>query len=187
MLNANKDIFLKISGAVNALLVLGFVAMLVVNTVLGMALYGVTQTNSRTLLPPTVSKSFTVSDSQVDEPYLHMMADYFLYLRTNITPGNVDRRFSQLLNYASESAWPVVQPMLVNESEIIKKNNISSHFEVRNIQVSLAQMLVRVTGVLHKTVSARALTPQPRVYQLKMSYTQGYLELDHITREATDE
>ncbi|TKF86038.1 type IV conjugative transfer system protein TraE, partial [Vibrio sp. F13] len=85
---------------------------------------------------------FMVSDGAVDEPYLEQMADYLLYLKLNITPASVGRQFGQLLEYLDETSWYNVQPKLLREATVIKKDNISSQFSVESVRISLDTLQV---------------------------------------------
>ncbi|WP_312030916.1 TraE/TraK family type IV conjugative transfer system protein, partial [Vibrio crassostreae] len=84
---------LAVKSLLNLFLSAGFLFMLITNLVLGYTSYQALTHQSRTLIPPTLSQAFTVSDGTVDEPYLEQMADYLLYLKLNITPASVGRQF----------------------------------------------------------------------------------------------
>ncbi|ATD39099.1 type IV conjugative transfer system protein TraE [Aeromonas salmonicida] len=168
---------LAIKSLLNFLLVAGFLAMLITNLVLGYTSYQALTHQSRTLIPPTISKAFTVSDGAVDEPYLEQMADYFLYLKLNVTPANVARQFGQLLEYVDEQSWHSVQPKLLREATVIKKDNISSQFSVEGIRISLDTLQVQLYGKLQKYVGQRALEPEMKWYQVSFSYEHGVIGL----------
>ncbi|WP_213902907.1 type IV conjugative transfer system protein TraE, partial [Vibrio crassostreae] len=128
---------LAVKSLLNLFLSAGFLFMLITNLVLGYTSYQALTHQSRTLIPPTLSQAFTVSDGTVDEPYLEQMADYLLYLKLNITPASVGRQFGQLLEYLDETSWHIVQPKLLREATVIKKDNISSQFSVESVRISL--------------------------------------------------
>ena len=161
---------LKLKSVLNAFLATGFGVMLLVNLGLGAAIYNMSMYKSRTLLPPLISKAFTVSDWAVDEAYLEQMAEYFLALKLNVTPASVDRKHSRLLSYVSAKDWPTIQPALTREATTIKQGNISSNFDIEHIEVSMESMKVRLTGTLQKHVAMRALKPETATYQVSMSY-----------------
>ncbi|EGR0800023.1 type IV conjugative transfer system protein TraE, partial [Vibrio vulnificus] len=118
-----------------------------------------------------------VSDGAVDEPYLEQMADYLLYLKLNVTPANVSRQFGQLLEYVDAQSWNSVQPKLLREATVIKKDNISSQFSVDSIRISLDTLQVQLYGKLQKYVGRRALEPEMKWYQVSFSYEQGSIGL----------
>lgn len=178
---------LAIKSLLNLFLSLGFLAMLLTNLVLGFSVYQALTHKSRTLVPPVISKAFSLSDSQVDAPYLEQMADYFLYLKLNVTPGNVGRQYGQLLEYVDEGSWASFQPNLLREAGAIKKGNISSQFAANTFTVNLDALKVRVEGDLTKHVGKRALPSEHKWYQVNLTYHHGVLALQSIqTLEATD-
>ncbi len=168
---------LAVKSLLNLLLCAGFLLMLITNLVLGYTSYQALTHQSRTLVPPTLSKAFTVSDGAVDEAYLEQMADYFLYLKLNVTPANVGRQFGQLLDYVDKQSWHHVQPQLFREATVIKKDNISSQFSVESIRISLDTLQVQLYGKVQKYVGQRALAPEMKGYQVHLSYHQGVIGL----------
>jgi conjugal transfer pilus assembly protein TraE len=174
---------LKTKSLLSALLLAGFLAMLITNIVLGMSIYQAINNKSRTLVPPFISKAFTVSDGDVDEPYLEMMGEFMVHKKLNITPANVHRQYGMLLDYVSEQQWPNVQPRLLREAEQIKSENISSRFDVVQVEVALEDLKVRFTGDLQKHVGSRPLDPEKNVvYEVSFSYEQAEISLLSINR-----
>ncbi|MDN3686153.1 type IV conjugative transfer system protein TraE [Vibrio sinaloensis] len=156
--------------------------MLITNIVLGYTVNQALTHQSRTLVPPSISKAFTVSDGSIDEPYLEQMADYLIYLKLNVTPGNVGRQFGQLLEYVDEQSWSLIQPKLLREANLIKKkDNISSHFSVESVRISLDTLQVQLYGkTAKKFVGQRPLEPEMKWYQVSFSYQQGEIGLKSI-------
>lgn len=168
---------LAVKSLLNLFLSAGFLVMLITNLVLGYTSYQALTHQSRTLVPPTLSQAFTVSDGAVDEPYLQQMAHYLLHLKLNITPASVGRQFGLLLDYVDETSWHSVQPKLLREAKVIKKDNISSQFAVEDVRISLDTLQVQLYGTLQKHVGQRALEPEMKWYQVNFSYEQGSIGL----------
>jgi conjugal transfer pilus assembly protein TraE len=174
---------LKTKSLLNALLLAGFLTMLLTNIVLGVSIHQAINSKSRTLVPPLISKAFTVSDGQVDEPYLEMMGEFLLHKKLNITPANVHRQYGLLLDYVSEQHWPSIQPRLLREAEQVKSENIASRFDVEHVEVALEDLKVRFTGALQKHVGRRPLAPEKDVvYEVSLGYEQGEISLLSINR-----
>lgn len=173
---------LAIKSLLNGLLSLMVFAMLLTNIILGGALYSAVSGKSRTLVPPSISQAFTVSDGQIDDAYLLMMADYFLFLKLNVTPANVDRQYGALLDYVNEDDWSAIQPKLSREALTIIENNISSHFNPSDTaRVSLDTLQVQIQGSLQKYVGSRPLEPDDKWYEVTMRYDYGLISLHSIT------
>lgn len=180
----NREIYAGITKGVNALLLILVFALLLGISGLGWTTYYLVVNKSRTYMPPVISKAFTVSDTSVDEEYLLQMAEYFAYLRFNVTPKSVERKFSALAEYANESAWASFSPVLSKEVSFIKEHNVSSTFDITAKQADLDNFAVRLIGDLHKKVGIRSLPTENNSYIVKMSYRHGFLQLDYINKES---
>jgi len=186
MLTSHKIDFIAIAKSLNRLLLAGFLLSLTVSVILAFTVASLVNNKSRTLVPPSISKAFTVSDGAIDESYAAQMGEYILYLKLNVTPANVDRQFSLLLDYANATAWANIQPQLVRESVFIKKSNVSSTFSVRHVEVSMTSFIVKISGVLKTSVGNRALSPVPLTYLVHFKYEQGTLTFSRISKEHGD-
>lgn len=142
------------------------------------ALVYLSVTQSRTLTPPSLKGSMTVSNYGADDVYKVEMAEFFLGLKYNITPGNVGGNYGLLLNYVSSGNYHIMQPRLLDEATIIKEGEISSTFHVDTREVD--GWSVKFTGTLTKYVGSRPLEPQKKIFQVNMSYPLGTLNLDSI-------
>ncbi|WP_242704188.1 type IV conjugative transfer system protein TraE [Vibrio coralliilyticus] len=80
--------FLEISRLLNVFLAVGFLALSLVSVTLAAGLAYALSHQRYTIVPPTVSGAFTLSQVQVDNAYLTMMSDYFLHLKFDVTPSN---------------------------------------------------------------------------------------------------
>ena len=182
MLQSNKLDLLSITKSLNALLLVAFVAAMLVNIILAAIVWQSYFNKSRTLVPPVISQAFTVSDGQVDEPYLQQMAEYFAFLKLNVTPASVEHQYKQLSNYICADSWHLMQPLLANDADMLKRQNISSQFSIKRTQVALDKGLVKISGVLSKYVGKRALEPDTLSYVIAMRYDHGQLCLATIKK-----
>lgn len=182
MLNSNKLDLLSITKSLNALLLIGFSIAMISNCVLAVVVLKAYVNKSRTITPPAISQAFTISDTGVDAPYLQQMAEYFAFLRLNVTPGSVNHQYNQLETYINEKNWHQVQPQLLEEKTTIKRQNISSHFTITDVQVALDDKMVKLTGNLNKYVGKRALQPETVDYIVSMDYSNGELSLLDIQK-----
>ncbi|MGI2049665.1 type IV conjugative transfer system protein TraE [Shewanella oncorhynchi] len=186
MLQKNKIDFIRIAKSLNTLLLIGFTVAMITNTVLASIVWMAYFNKSRTVVPPTISAAFTVSDTSIDEPYLQQMAEYFAFLKLNVTPASVDHQYKQLATYIDEADWHQMQPLLVEDAAMIKKQNISSHFTINETQIALDDRLVKITGTLNKYVGKRALEPETISYIIAMNYDHGQLSLKAIKKVQKD-
>ncbi len=177
MFDSNKFGLLAISKGLNAFLLFFALGLLALNIITGGLLWQVVYNKSRTVVPPTISKAFTVSDGAVDAAYLQQMAEYFLYLKLNVTPKTVERKYGLLLDYVSSESWPTIQPTLMADALNVIDDNVSSTFDIEKVRVSEETLQVKLTGTLQKHVGNRALPPEPAGYIVDMDYPHGELTL----------
>lgn len=182
MLQKNKIDFIRIAKSLNTLLLIGFTVAMLSNTVLASIVWMAYFNKSRTVVPPTISAAFTISDTVIDEPYLQQMAEYFAFLKLNVTPASVDHQYKQLATYIDEADWHQMQPLLVEDAAMIKKQNISSHFTIVDTQIAIDDRLVKLTGTLNKYVGKRPLEPETISYIIAMNYDHGQLSLKAIKK-----
>lgn len=182
MKTSNRDNALERVRFVNQCLmgVSGFLLLLTLIFSLSTIYLSVTQ--SRTLMPPNFETPMTVSRLGVGDSYLIEMAEYFISLKLNVTPENVVRNYGQLLKYVGSRQYHVMHPVLLEEAEQIKAQNISSTFFIGEILVASDQLNVRISGTLQKYVGSRPLEPEHTTYEVRMSYPSGVLELDEIAK-----
>lgn len=180
--------FLEISRLLNVFLAVGFIALSLVSVTLAAGLAYALSHQRYTIVPPTVSGAFTLSQVQVDNAYLTMMSDYFLHLKFDVTPSNVHRQYGRLLDYIPASLWPLVQPTLLKDAERIRHQNVSSHLDILpdETRVDINALKVKVSGILSKAVGERQLPTQAVDVHVKMDYHQGTIRLLAIHQEARE-
>ena len=183
MFSMNRSNLLDLSKLLNSALLLMVIVLFITNIATAWGLLWAVTHKSRTFTPPVIGQEFSISDQSVDKSYLQQMGEYFVFLKLNVTPSNVERNYGQLLEYVSSDNYHKIQPKLLEEALAIKKQKISSSFFIKDIAVSVPEMQVRITGELRKYVGSRALQPEEAVYIVYASYPGGTLSLDAIRRQ----
>ncbi len=183
MLNENNGEALKASRFINYVLLVVILIVSIAVAGLSVALINQSHTDKRTLVPPHIDRAFTISDGSVDEAYLALMAEWWMHLKFNVTPSNVQRQFNLLITYVPTQYWSNLQDKLMREAQFIKDNDVTSFFEVDKVSPNLDQMKIRVEGTLTKTVAGRKLDPEKITYIIQTGYPNGLIELHSIAQE----
>jgi len=127
------------------------------------------------LIPPRVTQSFWVSNSEVSPEYLSEMSLFFADLRFNITPSNIENQREILLRYVSSEYYESLKMQLISESEHIATDHISTAFYPIDIQVDNKHLAALVTGDLVSTVGTNQLPSQHVIYKIQYKYHSGRL------------
>lgn len=102
-----------------------------------------------TLVPPTIHKTFWVSDEKVSSEYLVEMAVFLSQLYFNVTPSNVDFNHRAIKTYIDPRAFGRVEIEARAYSTKIKKDNASTFFAISTIVPDEAGQRIAVQGVLN--------------------------------------
>ncbi len=125
--------------------------------------------------PPSIDKTFWVTSSHISSEYLSEMALFFVYLRFNVTPSNVETQRNLLLHYVAPNHYADVKEELVSEEEHIKKAHITTSFYPSDVFADADKLIARIPGDLHSTVGETELPLQRITYEIKFSYHSGRL------------
>src|SRR5688500_486280 len=79
-----------------ALAVAALIACLVVSLVINLKLIGMERT---IIVPPTIEKTFWVTNDRASKEYLEQMASFIAWLVLDVTPATIDWKKDILLNY----------------------------------------------------------------------------------------
>jgi conjugal transfer pilus assembly protein TraE len=126
-------------------------------------------------LPPSIDKTFWVASNHVSSEYLSEMALFFVYLRFDVTPSNVETQRNLLLHYVAQNNYAALKEELISEEDHIRKAHITTSFYPSDILVDSDKLIARVPGDLHSTVGETSLPLQRVTYEVKFSYHSGRL------------
>lgn len=171
----------RVSARLN-LMVASVFSLLICNLLLG-ALCWYLILHQRTIVTPFEgSAGFANSDATVDTRYLSMMSENFIYSRLNVTPETVNATHNRLLMFVDGSCEAGMQALLTREASVVQKNKISSDFIITDLQLEPRALRTRVTGVLHRFVGTRELTPAKLTYEITYRYRFGRLSILSFTK-----
>ena len=164
----------RLSHRLNAWVLLS-VVLLISNVLLASLCWYTAIHQRRTIVPVTITKALTVSDSQVDGNYLQAMALFFINQRLNVTPETIVANHRLLLSYTTPVFYHTFEQILAQETRQVKADKISSSFFIRSSHTYPAVLRVIVRGLLKRWVGERALESVVKTYVLTFHYHGGRL------------
>ena len=166
----------QLSARLNLMVVL-VLGLMLSNIILSyLALHALTH-QKREVVPFGANNGYVISDTSVDEHYLNLMAQNFVYSRLNVTPQNISHNHEMLLGYVDSSIYPEFNKTLFQEEEVIKNKKIASSFDIINVQSDPEQLISLVQGNLKRYVGYRALKEEEKNYRIQYRYRQGKLSI----------
>ena len=133
----------SIGSYVNKWLKFALIATSTVSVVLAYLLYQNMRHKMTILVPPVVTHQMSLSVVRADESYLVQMGLFWLGLKLNISPDNVNQNHKILRTHIAPKAWGEIQQILEQEAEAIKTGRIASVFYPTAQEVDLPQLCRR--------------------------------------------
>jgi conjugal transfer pilus assembly protein TraE len=173
----------QLASRLNLMVVLVF-GLLISNVMLsGLSWYALL--HQRVEVTPFMSGSaYQKSDTAVDNRYLMLMSENFLYTRLNVTPENVLLNHRQLLTFVDSQHYTDFANQLSKEAKIIRKRSIASHFNILSIQANPKKLACTIQGILKRSVGIRDLPDESITYTLQFNYHFGRLTIINFTHQA---
>jgi conjugal transfer pilus assembly protein TraE len=162
-----------------SVLVLG---LLLSNLLTGTLAWYVTVHQKIEITPFSGTGAYQNSDLAMDNHYLLMMIENFMYSRLNITPETVRANHKRLLAFADVKAYPHLLESLNQEARLVNSKKISRYFEIKEIQVDEKNRQSTVTGVLKSAMKSGKFHEEPASYRLQYKYTLGRLAITDFDR-----
>ena len=127
------------------------------------------------IVPPEISKTFWVSKNSVSNEYLSEMSMFFISLRFNLTPSNVEEQREILLRYICPEFYSTLKTQLINEGERIRNQNINTVFYPVDIKVNVKNFTTFITGDLVSSISGNIIPNKRLIYKISYKYNFGRL------------
>ena len=148
---------------------------LLLNMLLALAMFAVAGHERIVVVPPSINKSFWVTDNQVSPEYLYDMTLYFAVLRFNLTASNVAEQHDRLLHYINPNGYAEVKTQLQSEAEHLTKAHIAMSFYLVDLDVDAKNLVTVITGDVQGIVGTSVLPLERVTYRLTFTYHGGRL------------
>lgn len=135
------------------------------------------------VVPAVIEKEFWVDSNSVSASYLEQMGLYLGQLLLTKSAYSADAQRTILCRHAEPSYISRLKQRLIEEEEVLKKQNASCVFYLNNILVNPEQLTATIVGERRFFVAGGEISNENCVYRLHFSYKGARLLLKEITKE----
>jgi conjugal transfer pilus assembly protein TraE len=153
-----------------ALVIGGLAGCLVLSLSSNLMLLGAVRT---VVVPPTLNKSFWVTDAKASSDYLEQMGSFIAWLVLDVTPSTIDWKKEMLLSYVDPAQYGALKSRQEVEAERLKRISASTAFAPQQVVADeLSQSLV-VRGRLRTLVNGHETANDLKAYRIDFGYAGG--------------
>lgn len=160
----------------NGYLVLAAGSMLI-NIVLSIGMASMVGHERIILVPPVIERPTWISGNQVSPEYLSSMGIFISDLLLNATSANIEMKHQLLLRYVDSKEYGQFKSNLSEQAERLRKEHISTLFNLTNIKVDTKNFIVLMSGDM-QYMTGESLQPAKHItYQINFIYQYGFLKI----------
>ena len=123
------------------------VCSLLTNILMGIGFATMDKTIRMAVVPPEITKTFWFDGRKISQEYLEQMGTWIIDLYATVTPANIDYRNGLILKYVHPTEYGELSVRFKTTSRKIKRDNLSKHFQPREIRISEESNAVVLIGV----------------------------------------
>ena len=137
--------------------------------------------SEKTIIVPTNFKqSFWTQGELMSDSYLIEMTDYFSMKLLNSTPDSHASKRDIILQYVTPAYYDQLRKKMIDEEDRMRKENLTTVFNAREITARTEDLTTRVTGILTSYVSGDRVGQVKKTYQVNYAYVSGLLMMDNF-------
>ena len=129
------------------------------------------------VLPPEVRREFWVQGNRFSPEYLAEQAVYMAHLALNVNQGNHAYNSEILMRYADVNTYGYLREKFAKHSKILKQNDASTRFDIKNIRVVPDHNKVYLIGIMNNFVGTKNIGTRRETYLVEFSIQSGRLFL----------
>jgi len=156
-----------------------FLALVIILNIVG--------TQRTIVVPPTLNKSFWVTDSKVSAEYLEQMGSFIAWLILDVSPSSIEWKKDMLLTYVTPDKFGAFKTKQDLESERLKRINASTYFMPQQLVPTEESQSVVVRGRLRTQVNGQDTTTESKAYRVQFQYAGGRVHLETFEEIANDQ
>jgi conjugal transfer pilus assembly protein TraE len=137
-------------------------------------------------LPVCVSNDISIGRNSYTNGYLREMVNRVTELRLNYSPNTIDERFETLVHLSDVSKQQEIKQILKEESQNVKKRNITSSFYIKKIDTDNKTHVAMIYGELYRSIHDHLVRPENKKYLISFNFKSGVIALSSI-KEVSNE
>lgn len=122
------------------------------------------------IVPPYLSKPFTVTEKEVSPEYLEQMAVFLTTFATSFTPSNITYNITAFLRYADLSAYSEIKALLLAQKARIEKEGVTQSFFPYKAVCYEREQTVDVIGRSIRYIRDTKIFEGQEAYRLRFVY-----------------
>ncbi|MEI8295778.1 MAG: type IV conjugative transfer system protein TraE [Alphaproteobacteria bacterium] len=127
--------------------------------------------------PPELKESYWVEGNRFAPSYLEEMAAYFAHLLLDVTETNFPYQSEIVLRFVDSERYGYFKTKFLEDLERIKRNNISTHFQLVETTIMPATLVVELSGELLGYVAGKKISQDRETYKVTFRERKGRLFL----------
>lgn len=129
-------------------------------------------------IPPHIKENFWVQEDKASSEYIEEMGSFFVHLLLDISPASAVYQREVLLRHVLPSQYGAMKSQLLEDEERLKKENVSTHFDILDMKISKEGNNLRVKGRLSTFVSGSKVSEKEKTYEMRLTIKKGRLFLE---------
>lgn len=141
------------------------------------ALLNVLGSERTVIVPPTLNKSFWVTDEKASGSYLEQMGAFVAWLVLDVTPATIDWKKDILLTYVEPSLHGALKSRQEVEAERLKRINATTAFSPDQLVPNDSGQSVVIRGRLRTLVNGIETANEPKAYLVAFNFAGARMHL----------
>lgn len=135
------------------------------------------------IVPAVIEREFWVDGSSVSSTYLEQFGVYLGQLILGKTPKSAASQRTLILRHTDPTFYGIMRKRLIEEEEMLVKQNVSYAFFPVEVKVDTEKMSVLLVGDRLSFVGGNQVLSQREQYSFGFSYSGARLLLNSVTEE----
>jgi conjugal transfer pilus assembly protein TraE len=141
------------------------------------ALLNVMGSQRTVIVPPTLNKSFWVTDEKASGAYLEQMGTFIAWLILDVTPATIDWKKDVLLTYVEPDQHGALKSRQEIEAQRLKRINAATAFALEQLVANPDGLSVVIRGRLRTLVNGVETANEPKAYLVEFGFAGARMHL----------